>query len=118
MSKNDGHIRCGGPASSALGSCVSFTFDPVDVKITAFWDTASYNVISVPEVLTASIIGRSLKMEAVITSVTSVNFYETTRRIIQEDCHLHARRHKNLESHLVNTGITELEGDAAVFADH
>jgi hypothetical protein len=37
-------------------------------------------------------------MEAVRTSETSVNFYETTRRNIQEGCHLHTRRRENLKS--------------------
>jgi hypothetical protein len=42
-------------------------------------------------------------MEAVSTSETSVNFYETTRRNIPENCHLHARRRReNLKSHNVD----------------
>jgi hypothetical protein len=48
--------------------------------MTAFWDIA-------------------LMMEAVSTSETSVNFYETTRRNIPEGCHLHTRRRENLKSH-------------------
>jgi hypothetical protein len=39
-------------------------------------------------------------MEAVSTSETSVNFYETTRRNILEDSHLHTHRHENLKSHI------------------
>jgi hypothetical protein len=42
-------------------------------------------------VLTASII-IALMMEAVSTSETSVNFYQTTRRNIPEDSHLHTHR--------------------------
>jgi hypothetical protein len=38
-------------------------------------------------------------MEAEITSETSTNFYEATRRNIPEDSHLHTRRHQNLKSH-------------------
>jgi hypothetical protein len=38
-------------------------------------------------------------MEAVSTSETSVNFYETTRRNIPEDSHLHIRRRENLKYH-------------------
>jgi hypothetical protein len=38
-------------------------------------------------------------MEAVSTSKTSLNFYQTTRRSIPEDSHLHTRRCKNLKSH-------------------
>jgi hypothetical protein len=51
------------------------------MKMTVFWDV-------VPCVLAASII-RALTMEAISTSVTSVNFYQTTRRNIPEDSHLH-----------------------------
>jgi hypothetical protein len=50
------------------------------------------------EVITAFII--SLIMEALSTSETSVNFYETTRRNITES-HLYTRCHENLMSHLV-----------------
>jgi hypothetical protein len=41
----------------------------------------------------------TLMMEAAKTSETSVNFYQTTRRNILEDSHLHTRRRKNLKSH-------------------
>jgi hypothetical protein len=47
-------------------------------------------------VLAASIIG--LMMEAAITSETWVNFYQTARRNIPEDSHLHTRRRENLKS--------------------
>jgi hypothetical protein len=40
-------------------------------------------------------------VEAVCTSETSVNFYQTTRRNIPEDSHLYTRRRENLKSHLV-----------------
>jgi hypothetical protein len=56
-------------------------------------------ITDVSEVLTASIIRSiALMMEAVITSKTSVNFYETTRRKIQKDSHLHTHRHENLKT--------------------
>jgi hypothetical protein len=43
--------------------------------------------------LTASIIRAIvLMMEAASSSKTSVNFYQTTRRIFPEDSHLHTRR--------------------------
>jgi hypothetical protein len=42
----------------------------------------------------------ALKMEAASTSETSVNFYQTTRRNIPEDSHLHTRHRENLKSHL------------------
>jgi hypothetical protein len=42
----------------------------------------------VSEVLTASIV-RAIRMEAVGTSETSVNFYQTIRHNTREDSHLH-----------------------------
>jgi hypothetical protein len=39
-----------------------------------------------------------LMMEAVSTSETPVNFYETTQRNIPEDSHLHTRCRENLKS--------------------
>jgi hypothetical protein len=49
--------------------------------------------------------GRSLPtfrkcVEAASTSETSVNFYQSTRRNIPEDSHLHTCRRENLKSHL------------------
>jgi hypothetical protein len=38
-------------------------------------------------------------VEARSISETPVNFYQTTRRSIPEDGHLHTRRRKNLKSH-------------------
>jgi hypothetical protein len=52
----------------------------------------------VSEMLVASIIRKM--MEATSTSETSVNFYQTIRRNIPEDSHLHTRRRENLKSHL------------------
>jgi hypothetical protein len=45
-------------------------------------------------------------MEAATTSETSVNFFQTTRRNIPEDSHLHTRRRDNLVSYLVNNIFT------------
>jgi hypothetical protein len=61
----------------------------------------SQDVTDVSEVLTTSII-IVLMMEAVSTSKTSVNFYDTTRRNIPEDSHLHICRRENLKSHYGN----------------
>jgi hypothetical protein len=52
-------------------------------------------------VLIASII-IALMMKAVSTSETFFNIYQTTRRNIPEDNHLHARRSENLKSHQTN----------------
>jgi hypothetical protein len=38
-------------------------------------------------------------MEAVSTSETSVNFYQTTWRNIPEESHLHTSHDENLKSH-------------------
>jgi hypothetical protein len=48
------------------------------------------------EVLAASI---TVMMMAAITCETSVNFYQTTRRKIPEDSHLHTRRREDLKLH-------------------
>jgi hypothetical protein len=42
-------------------------------------------------------------MEAGSVSETSVNFYQTTRRFIPEDSHLHARRRENLKTHVLTS---------------
>jgi hypothetical protein len=42
-------------------------------------------------------------MEAVSTSETPVNIYQTTGRDIPKGSHLHTRRCKNLKSHLIFT---------------
>jgi hypothetical protein len=52
------------------------------------------------EVLTASI---ALMVEALNTSETSVNFYETTQCNIPEGYHLHTRRRENLKFYLVES---------------
>jgi hypothetical protein len=44
--------------------------------------------------------GIALMMEAVSTSETSVNFYQTILRNIPEDSRLHTRRRENLKSHI------------------
>jgi hypothetical protein len=41
---------------------------------------------------------RALMIEAVRTSETSVYFHDTTRRSIQEGCHLHNRRREKLKN--------------------
>jgi hypothetical protein len=46
----------------------------------------------------------ALMMEAASTSETSVNFYQTTRRNIPEDTHLHTLSRQNLKSHIKVSG--------------
>jgi hypothetical protein len=67
---------------------------------------------NVSEVLTASIIRaitHRLMMEAVSTTETSVNFYQTSRRDIPES-HLHTCRRKNLKSHIHLKYFSEAAG--------
>jgi hypothetical protein len=64
------------------------------MKMTVFWD-----------VTPCSLVWRwvfALMMEIVSTSETSLNFYQTTRRNIPKDGHLHTRRRENLKSHTVD----------------
>jgi hypothetical protein len=58
-----------------------------------FWVVVPYSLIEVYRRFIA------LMMEAVSTSETSVNFYQTTRRYNPEDSYLHSRRHENLKSY-------------------
>jgi hypothetical protein len=50
-----------------------------NMKITVFWDVAPCSLVETDRPM----------MEAVNTSETSVNFYETTRRSIPEGCYFH-----------------------------
>jgi hypothetical protein len=49
-----------------------------------------------------------LAMEAISTSETSVNFYQTTRRNIPEDSHLHERTIINISGNWVEIRTGEL----------
>jgi hypothetical protein len=51
--------------------------------------------------------GGCLLMEVTSTSETSANFYQTTRRNIPEDSHLHTRYCENLKYHLVSFVVTK-----------
>jgi hypothetical protein len=59
--------------------------------MTVFWVVASCSLVEV---------FITLMMEAVITSETLVNFYQTTRRNNPEGSHLHSRRRDNLKSYI------------------
>jgi hypothetical protein len=50
----------------------------------------------------------ALMMEAISTSETLANLYETTRRNIPEDSHLHTRHRENLKSHVGQLYQTKL----------
>jgi hypothetical protein len=66
------------------------------MKMAVFWD-AAHNLFT------------ALMMEAVSTSETSVNFYQTTWRNIPEDSHLYTRSSENLKSHKVRLCLVSLE---------
>jgi hypothetical protein len=51
----------------------------------------------------------ALMMDAVNISETSVKFHETIRLKTSEGCHLHARRSKNLKSHVLKYDWKELK---------
>jgi hypothetical protein len=60
------------------------------MKLTAFWDIAPCSLIEVDQRFREI----ALMIDAVRTSETSVNFYETTWRNIPDGCHL-----ENLKSY-------------------
>jgi hypothetical protein len=60
------------------------------MKVTVFWNVAPCSIAEI-----------ALLMEAINISETSVNFYETTRRNILEDSHVHLQ--------LINTLVVELK---------
>jgi hypothetical protein len=64
--------------------------------MTVLWDVAPCSLVDIYRRFR-----RALMMEAVSTSETLVSVYQTTRRNIPEDSHLHTRRRENLKSHLV-----------------
>jgi hypothetical protein len=55
------------------------------MNMTTFWDIAPCSLVEVDRRFRGAI----TLMEAVCTSETSINFYETTRRNILEGCHLY-----------------------------
>jgi hypothetical protein len=62
----------------------------------------------------------ALMLEAVSTSETSENFYQTTQRNIPEDSHLHACRRENPKSHqntyLMSFSLNYLASSAQLLA--
>jgi hypothetical protein len=57
-----------------------------------------------------------MMMAAVSTSQTSVNFYQTTRRNIPEDSHLHTRHRENPKSH--KTGTFHIDSGVSLKSYH
>jgi hypothetical protein len=56
----------------------------VSMNVTVLWDTTPCRLVEIYQLI-------ALIMEAVGTSETSVNLYQTTWRGIPEDSHLHCR---------------------------
>jgi hypothetical protein len=67
------------------------------MKITAFWDIASCSLVHVDRRFRGAYflhyqgVFIAQMMEAVSTYETSINFYETTRHIFRECCHIRAK---------------------------
>jgi hypothetical protein len=73
------------------------------MKMTVFWDVAQQRLVEAYRRYRSAYrlhYQGAVMMEAASTSETSVNFYQTTRRNIPEDSHLHARRREKLKSHI------------------
>jgi hypothetical protein len=69
--------------------------------------TATFWVVTPSRPSDVSIIRAiALIMEAAITSATSANLYQSTRRNNPEDSHLHTPRRENLRSHFIITTVT------------
>jgi hypothetical protein len=93
---------------AAIGIKVSFYFintnqnylrqTTYSIKMTVFWDVAPCSLAEVYSLFRGVFDEIALMMEAVRTSETSANFYQTTRRNIPEDSHLHTRCRENLIS--------------------
>jgi hypothetical protein len=65
-------------------------------KMIAFWNVALCSLVDISEEITASIISA---MEAITSSETSINIYQTACRNIPEGSRLHTRR-ENVKSHI------------------
>jgi hypothetical protein len=75
------------------------------LKMTAFWDTASWSLAEIDRRFRGAII--ALLMEVVRNSETSANFYDTIRRDMPVGSQLHTRRRRNLKPLLCFTYILE-----------
>jgi hypothetical protein len=86
-------------------TCVITTLklSQLDIKVT--WFAEEYSLLVRAPCRLLEVYGRfraiAMELEAVLTSETSVYFYQTTRRCIQEGYRLHTRRHENLKSNFV-----------------
>jgi hypothetical protein len=76
-------------------------------KMTVFWYVAPCSLLEIDRRFRGAYCFHhqgdkiALMIEAVNTSKTLANLYETTRCNIPEDGNFHTRRHENLKSHLV-----------------
>jgi hypothetical protein len=67
--------------------------------MTVFWDVAPCSLVEIDRRFTGAYCLHYEGDEAVSTSETLINFYETTRCNIPEDSHHHTRSRENLKSH-------------------
>jgi DNA-binding Lrp family transcriptional regulator len=69
--------------------------------MTVFWDVSLAEITNDSVFIAACTANANicLMMEAVSTTETVVNFYQTTWRSIPEDIHLHTRRREKLKYH-------------------
>jgi hypothetical protein len=100
--------------SPGLPFLITATLSPLQSSVTVSSYHSSYchhdhvilpssiiNIIVEDDCLLLFII--ALMTEAVSTSETSVNFYQSTRRNIPKDRHFHTCRRENLKSHLISS---------------
>jgi hypothetical protein len=74
------------------------------VTITVFWDVAPCSLVEVRWCFRGDYYlhhhgDDDLMMEAISTSETSADFYQTTRHNIPDDSNLYSSRRENLKSH-------------------
>jgi hypothetical protein len=70
--------------------------------MTIFWDIAPCSLVETDRRFRGAYClhyQNDEMMEAVRTSQKTINFYQTTRRNIPEDSHIHTRRRENLKFH-------------------
>jgi hypothetical protein len=89
-------------------------------KLTYVSDDLTASIFRIKEKTTLASLGYSstLKIEAVRPSETKVNFCETTRHNIPEDCPLHNHRCKNLKHHPTKSALLSSEFTCGIIFDN
>jgi hypothetical protein len=87
----------------------------IDTLRSVYWDSVPCSLVDVKRCLTGAYYLHdqgliiTLIIEAVHTSVTAVNFYETTQNNITEHCLLHTHHCESLKSFLDNVFIVLID---------